>query len=118
LLLYKIVGVVLYFCALPIFFMQLTIRRAHDFNMEGWIAVLMLVPIVNFLFAAIPGTRGDNDYGPAPEAESIGMKVAAVAMPILMIAAFLSAETHIPGQENSTGPAAAKPSTSLRPYTP
>lgn len=45
----------------------LGIKRLHDFNGNGWLILLILVPIVNFIFALIlwfvPGTKGANDYG-------------------------------------------------------
>lgn len=113
-MLYQLLFYGLYFFALPVFFMQLTVRRSHDFNVEGWIAVLLLVPVVNLLFWAIPGTRGENSYGPQPEPESKVMHAAAVAMPLLLVAAFLAADTQWPEQENKP----AAPSTTLKPYTP
>jgi uncharacterized membrane protein YhaH (DUF805 family) len=116
-MLYQLFAISLYFCALPVFFMQLTIRRAHDFNVEGWLALLLLVPVVNLLFWFIPGTRGENNYGAQPEGETAAMKIAAVVLPVLMIAAFLAADTKFPGQENER-PAAAQPATPLRPYIP
>jgi uncharacterized membrane protein YhaH (DUF805 family) len=115
-MLYQLLFVSLYFCALPVFFLQLTIRRCHDFNMEGWLAVLLLAPVVNLMFWFIPGSRRENEYGREPEAETPGMRVAAVALPLLLIAAFLAADTQFPDQEKNPG--TARPSTPLRPYTP
>ncbi len=117
-MLYQFSITALYFCALPIFLAQLTVRRAHDFNMPGWLALLLLVPVLNLMFWFIPGSRGENNYGAELEAESTAMKVAAVVLPILMIAAFLSADTVLPDQEEQRPPAVSKPSTPLRPYIP
>lgn len=116
LMLYQMFALSLYFIALPIFFLQLTIRRCHDFNMEGWLAVLMLVPVVNLMFWFIPGTRGENIYGRELEAETAGMRIAAVALPLLLIGAFLSADTRFPDDDNNS--AAPRSSTPLRPYIP
>ncbi|WP_336167254.1 DUF805 domain-containing protein [Acinetobacter sp. 161(2023)] len=45
-----------------------TIRRLHDRNNTGWLSLLMLIPVVNFIFMiylfAAKGTEGTNDYGP------------------------------------------------------
>ena len=47
-------------------------RRCHDLNITGWVSVLTVVPIVGILlilaFWIIPGTSGDNEYGPDPRA--------------------------------------------------
>lgn len=45
-----------------------TIRRLHDRNNTGWLSLLMLIPVINFIFMiylfAAKGTEGVNDYGP------------------------------------------------------
>lgn len=44
------------------------IRRLHDRDHSGWLALLMLVPFVNVIFAfyvlLAPGTDGPNKFGP------------------------------------------------------
>jgi uncharacterized membrane protein YhaH (DUF805 family) len=120
-MLYQILFTLLYFCALPIFFMQLTVRRAHDFNVEGWLALLLLVPLLNLIFCFIPGTRGENTYGPELEPESTVTKVTAVVVPLLFIGAFLAARTEMPqqtDQQSNAQPAVVQPAKPLRPYTP
>lgn len=116
-ILYTVVSVLLFYGFLPIFFAVLTVRRAHDFNLGGWLALLLLVPLVNLMFWFIPGTRGDNPYGAQPEPASSGLKLAALVLPVLLIGAFLGSDGKpvIPQQH---APAASTPSTSLRPYTP
>ncbi|MBN2173784.1 MAG: gliding motility-associated ABC transporter substrate-binding protein GldG [Bacteroidales bacterium] len=48
----------------------LNIRRLHDINSSGWFVLLLLVPIINVLFDLlilfIPGSKGQNKYGPDP----------------------------------------------------
>jgi len=46
--------------------LAVTVRRYHDHDHRGW---WMLVPIVNFIFLFIDGTRGPNRFGPDPKAE-------------------------------------------------
>src|SRR5215469_4284354 len=41
------------------------VRRMHDTNRSGW---WILLPIVNLVFWAQPGTPGANPYGPDPKA--------------------------------------------------
>lgn len=49
-------------------------RRLNDLNKSGWLSLLLLVPIVNFFMGLyllfFPGTKGTNDFGPAPIANS------------------------------------------------
>jgi len=113
--LYGIAGVLLFYCLLPVLFAVLTVRRAHDFNRGGWIALLLLVPLVNLVFWFMPGTSGDNVYGPAPQEPSAGMKFVAVLLPVLFIGGFLA--TADEGREPQARPA-AQPATSLKPYQP
>lgn len=44
-----------------------TIRRLHDLNQSGWLALLILVPLVNMFFMLYvmiaPGTKGSNNFG-------------------------------------------------------
>jgi uncharacterized membrane protein YhaH (DUF805 family) len=46
------------------------VRRLHDLGHPGWVAIAMLVPLVDIGMAAYslfrPGEPGANRYGPAP----------------------------------------------------
>lgn len=46
----------------------LPIKRLHDINSSGWKVLLILVPIVNIIFAIYllfcPGDKSDNRFGP------------------------------------------------------
>lgn len=41
----------------------LTIKRCHDFDINGWFSLLLLLPAGVFAFWLIPGTDGVNRYG-------------------------------------------------------
>lgn len=47
-----------------------TIRRLHDGDRSGWWILIGLVPLVGFIvllvFMVLPGTEGDNQFGPDP----------------------------------------------------
>lgn len=49
---------------------MLTIRRCHDLDKTGWLALLMFIPYVGFIpglyFLLAKGTTGPNKYGPDP----------------------------------------------------
>ncbi|HEX2603819.1 MAG TPA: DUF805 domain-containing protein [Oxalicibacterium sp.] len=115
--LYVIVCVLLFYCALPIFFTILTIKRAHDFNVGGWLALLLLVPVLTLAFWFIPGSKDDNHYGPTPPAPSLGIKVVAVLFPLLLIGGFLATGIQFSGRAEQ--PSSSQPATTtLRTYTP
>jgi uncharacterized membrane protein YhaH (DUF805 family) len=70
---------------------MLTIQRAHDFNTTGWLALLSLVPLANFIFWFIPGSEGRNRYG-APTPPNSTLSVALVwILPVLFVAGILAA---------------------------
>jgi uncharacterized membrane protein YhaH (DUF805 family) len=55
-------------------FILTEIRRLHDLGLPGWIAIFFSVTglsgdVASFIFCCfIPGTKGDNKYGPNPNA--------------------------------------------------
>jgi uncharacterized membrane protein YhaH (DUF805 family) len=63
----------------------LTIQRSHDFNMTGWMSLVLLIPIVSLIFYFIPGTKGSNKYGLQPPPNSKAIKITA----FLLLAFFL-----------------------------
>ena len=50
-------------------------RRLHDINLSGWLQVLNYIPYIGgfcglvlaVLYFFVPGTEGDNNYGPISE---------------------------------------------------
>ena len=42
---------------------MMTIKRSHDFNVSGWLTLLIFVPLVNLIFLFVPGTDGPNRFG-------------------------------------------------------
>lgn len=63
----------------------LTIQRCHDFNMTGWLSLLLLVPLAPLVFYFIPGTKGPNQFGPPPPPNSKGVIAGAIILPIIMV---------------------------------
>lgn len=53
-----------------IFSLMIAVQRIHDIDKSGWWWLILLVPIVGFIFALIllfkRGTTGDNRFGPDP----------------------------------------------------
>lgn len=50
------------------FVVVFSVRRLHDFEQTGWLAILLFVPIANLILPLVlwlvPGTPGANRYGP------------------------------------------------------
>jgi uncharacterized membrane protein YhaH (DUF805 family) len=59
-----------YWLAVLIPSIAVAVRRYHDIGRTGWWWLLNFVPcvgwVVLFIFAVLPGTDGDNNYGPNP----------------------------------------------------
>lgn len=65
-------GVLLLYIALFYVNIMLTIKRSHDFNVSGWLSLLLFVPLGSLIFLFVPGTDGANRFGrkPAPNGRS------------------------------------------------
>ncbi len=65
------------------------IQRLHDMNACGWWSLLMFVPVVNALMGLmllfLPGTRGNNRFGLQPKPNGIGVYLAGLALPVLIV---------------------------------
>jgi uncharacterized membrane protein YhaH (DUF805 family) len=70
-------------------------RRLNDLNRTGWFVLLFFVPLVNLLLLIylvfFPGTYGGNDYGPEPAANTLGVKLLGLLLPLLFITGILAA---------------------------
>lgn len=69
-----------------VFSIAMAIRRLNDLNQSGWFSPLIFPPFINALFFLYllfwPGTRGENKYGAAPGANSTGVKMVAILLPL------------------------------------
>lgn len=64
-------------------------RRCNDVNRSGWMALLLILPVVN-LFVGLylvfaGGSEGPNDYGPPPAPNSMLVKIMGLLLPLLII---------------------------------
>ena len=101
-----IVSILLY-VGLLVWMVMLTIQRAHDFNTTGWLSILMLIPLVNFIFWFIPGTDGENRFGGKTPPNSVLVLIAAWLVPVLFIGGILAA-VAIPAYQDYVKRAQAK----------
>ena len=64
-------------------------RRLNDLNRSGWWFLVFLIPIVNLLMTIyilfFPGSDGDNNFGPAPTSNSVGVLILGWMMPVFFI---------------------------------
>lgn len=62
----------------------LIIQRCHDLNKSGWWSLLSLIPFAIFYFWFAPGTKGANQFGPEPRANSKAVIAGAIILPVAM----------------------------------
>ncbi|MCL2075709.1 MAG: DUF805 domain-containing protein [Betaproteobacteria bacterium] len=90
-------GLLMFLAAIAaiVFNISLTVRRLHDINASGWLALLLLVPVLGNLFALAllfwPGTAGENDYGPPPPPNPIALNIMLVVGIVLFVVMIASA---------------------------
>jgi uncharacterized membrane protein YhaH (DUF805 family) len=93
--------------ALFIFQIRLTIQRCHDFDVSGWLTLIILIPLAAFAFWIAPGTDGANRWGPKTAANSAGVLAAAwlgaLVIPLIGILAAIA----IPSYQDYTNRARA-----------
>jgi len=70
-------------------------RRLNDLNRSGWWFLLFIVPLVNLALTIyvlfFPGSQGSNNFGSAPAANSLGVKLVAWILPLIMIVGIVAA---------------------------
>ena len=85
------IGIALGYGASIVFTVLLTIQRCHDCDWSGWLSVLMIVPLLNFIFFLIPGTKGDNRYGASPPPNTRAVKILASLVLVFFVVGILAA---------------------------
>ena len=80
-------------------------RRLHDLGRTRWIALALLVPIVNLAvglwLSCAPGERGENRFGPPPAPNTRGVILLAWALPVVFLAGVLAAVLLAPHKSNA-----------------
>ena len=77
-----------------VFLISIAKRRLNDFNASGWLCLLYIVPVVNFILLLVllfmPGDKTSNNYGPMPS-KSNSTTLAAAAIASVMVIVILAA---------------------------
>jgi uncharacterized membrane protein YhaH (DUF805 family) len=70
---------------------MLTVQRCHDFNTSSWLSILIIIPVVNFIFWFIPGTDGANRWGNKTPPNSVLSTILATVLPLIFIVGITAA---------------------------
>lgn len=84
-------GMLMIYAAFLVVILLLSIQRVHDFNASGWLSIIMLLPLVNFLLWFIPGTTTANDYGKPTPPNSTGLIIVAFIIPTIALIGIIAA---------------------------
>ncbi|MCU7830465.1 MAG: DUF805 domain-containing protein [Candidatus Thiodiazotropha sp. (ex Myrtea sp. 'scaly one' KF741663)] len=82
---------ILGYAALIIISVLLTIQRCHDFNVTGWLSLILLIPLLPLIFWFIPGTQGANNFGAPPPPNRGGAAVVVAVLAIVVVVGILAA---------------------------
>ncbi|NNF95929.1 MAG: DUF805 domain-containing protein, partial [Halobacteria archaeon] len=96
----SMIGIGVVYIAMIVISVMLAVQRLHDLDKTGWLYLLILVPILNLIFALYmlfaPGSAGANRYGSPPPPNSTGVKVAAWLLIIVFFGGGILAAIAIP----------------------
>lgn len=115
-LIYIFASVMLFYCLLPLLIAVLTIKRAHDFNFGGWLAVLLFVPLINLCFWLIPGNSDENRFGQPPPTPSQTLKIVGTTLIAVFLIGFIYALNK--PNDPDANETSSQPATTLQPYRP
>jgi uncharacterized membrane protein YhaH (DUF805 family) len=85
---------------------MLTIQRCHDFDVTGWLSLILLIPLAPLVFWLIPGTEGANRFGPQPPPNK-GVLLIVIVLLVLLIVVSIIAAIAIPAYQEYVARAAA-----------
>lgn len=74
-----------------LFIILLSIQRSHDMGWSGWTILLAFIPFVGLVWIFNPGTKGGNRFGAPPPPNSTLVKIAGLAIPVIMALGIIAA---------------------------
>jgi uncharacterized membrane protein YhaH (DUF805 family) len=75
----------IYYLGIFVYSFMVTIQRCHDFNVSGWLSLILLIPLAGLIFWFIPGTKGPNNYGNPPAPNHAGVIIIGLILPFVLI---------------------------------
>ena len=70
-------------------------RRLNDLNQTGWLGILLIIPVVNFLialyFTFFPVFKSSNRFGAKPSENTVLIWIGGLALPIIAIVGVIAA---------------------------
>jgi uncharacterized membrane protein YhaH (DUF805 family) len=84
----------------------LTIQRCHDFDVTGWLSLVLVIPLVSLIFWFIPGTEGTNKFGPRPPPNK-GAAIMVIVILLMVVVLGILAAIAIPAYQGYMEQAAA-----------
>ena len=67
------------------------IQRSHDMDLSGWFSILAFIPFVGLYWLFKGGTPGPNRFGAPPPPNTLGVKILAWILPVIMLIGILAA---------------------------
>jgi len=83
------------------------IKRCHDMDMSGWWSVTIFIPLIALVWLFVPGTKGSNRFGPPPPANTWGVRILGLALPLIAFIGIFAA-IALPAYKDYTDRARAK----------
>ena len=86
-------------------------RRLHDLGKNGWLSVLILIPLIGLFFwlwmVFGPGDAQSNEYGPPPGPNTTGVIILGWALPVIVFLGGILAAISIPAYQDYVNKARA-----------
>ncbi|MDB5857133.1 MAG: putative rane protein [Ramlibacter sp.] len=80
-------GTIAYF----VFIVFKFIQRSHDMDWSGWSVLLAIIPLAGLVWVFKGGSAGANRFGGPPPANTLGVKILALIVPITAVIGILAA---------------------------
>ena len=92
--------------ALIVFGFICSIKRCHDMNLSGWWSLVGLIPLIALIWVIVPGSKGENRFGPPPPPNTWGVRLLGIILPVIFFVGILAA-IAIPSYKSYTDKARA-----------
>ncbi len=67
------------------------IKRCHDMDISGWWTLTMFIPLIVLAWIFVPGSSGENRFGPPPPPNTLGVRLLGFLLPVVMLIGILAA---------------------------